>query len=56
MSSDGLSDRYRDLTDVEVTEMMDMIEEGIDEKDIAKQFNVDTSTVRRLREELQKDI
>jgi DNA-binding CsgD family transcriptional regulator len=56
MSKDGFDDRYKDLTDVEVTEMMDMIEEGIDDRTIAEQFDIDPETVRRLKKDLEKDI
>jgi FixJ family two-component response regulator len=56
MSKDGFDDRYKDLTDIEVTEMMDMIEEGIDDRTIAEQFDIDPETVRRLKKDLEKDI
>lgn len=56
MNKDGFDDRYKDLTDVEVTEMMDMIEEGIDDRTIAEQFDIDPETVRRLKKDLEKDI
>lgn len=56
MSKNGFDNRHKDLTDIEVTEMMDMIEEGIDDNTIAEQFDIDPETVQRLKKDLENDI
>jgi len=56
MDEDKFEKRNRNLTELEVAEVLDMIEEGVDDKTIAKQFNIDIKTVSQLRNDWERDI